>query len=337
VELLDRYLNAVKKSLPKAQQDDIVAEISDSIQSEAEDKAAKLGRPLTRDEEAALLKSYGHPRLVASRYGSQQYLIGPTFLPFYWYTMRVTLIIALISAFFLSSMFTGGALASLGRVWGSLWTTFFLVIGFVTVVFAVLEYVQRRFGRDVGVGAWDPRKLPVSDRSVVPYSQSIAELIINLAFMAWLINLPWTRHALFYLTMGPVANEPFDWPFHVSAIWQQAILPLFALLAVNAILNCVNLVRPDWFTLRAYLHAAINAGFLVIVLFILAAHNLVVISPSVQHTVHLLAQAKGLDALARWTAAGWAIVDLIVIYCDLRPVLKMRKQRQLAHAANGFA
>lgn len=337
MELLDRYLNAIKKSLPKAQQDDIIAEISDSIQSEAEEKEAQLGRPLTRDEEAALLKAYGHPRLVASRYGSQQYLIGPAFLPFYWYALRVTLIVALVSAFIFSTLFQGGPLLSFGIVWGTLLNTFFLGVGIVTAVFVALEYVQRRFGRDVGVGAWDPRKLPASEQSVVPLSQTIAELVIGIAFIAWLVNAPWTRHALLYVVLGPASNEPFDWPFHLSPIWQQVVMPIAGLFALNIVLNCVNLVRPDWFTLRAYVHAAINAGFFVIAVFMLGAHNLVGLSSGAHHTAHLLAQAKSLDVIARWTVASCAFVCLIVVYCDLRPLRRQRKAFSVHSPANGLA
>jgi len=325
MELLDRYLNAVKKALPKGQQDDIVAEIYDSIQSQAEDKEAQLGRSLTRDEEAALLKAYGNPRLVASRYGGQQYLIGPTFLPFYWYTLRIVLTIALIVAFFFSAMLPGGPLLSLGHVWGALWSTFFLVFGIVTVVFAVLEYIQRRFGRDVGVGAWDPRKLPAVNQRLVARSQSISELITNVLVMVWLLSSPWTRHALFYLTLGPAANEPFNWPFHLGLIWQQIIMPVIALFVLDALLNCVNIVRPDWFALRAYLHAAINAGFLAIAAVLLATPTLVTVSPIAHHTAHLLAAAGSLDTIARWLIGSCAAVCLIVIYCDLRPLFRERK------------
>jgi hypothetical protein len=333
VELLDRYLNAVKNSLPKAQQDDIVAEISDAIQSEAEEKEAQLGRPLTRDEEAELLKAYGNPRLVASRYGGQQYLIGPAFLPFYWYTLRVTLIVAVITAFILSALGEGDPLLSFGIVWGTL----FMAVGVVTVVFAVLEYVQRRFGRDVGVGAWDPRKLPANADSVVPLSHSIAEVIIGVAFIAWLINAPWTRHALFYFTLGPVATEPFNWPFHLNPIWQQVVLPIAALLVLNVVLNIVNLVRPDWFTLRAYVHAAIRAGFFVIAAFVLGAHPLVSLSAGAHHTAHLLTQAKSLEIVARWTVASCALVYLILVYCDLRPLFRGRKRLGAASPVNGLA
>jgi hypothetical protein len=77
MDLIDRYLAAVRRQLPPEQQQDIVQELGDSLRSEAEEHQAHTGRALTEDEQAALLKKRGHPWLLASRYLSQQYLIGP--------------------------------------------------------------------------------------------------------------------------------------------------------------------------------------------------------------------------------------------------------------------
>ena len=45
MELVQRYLQAVKFLLPRAQQDDIVKELSEDIRSQMEDKEAELARP----------------------------------------------------------------------------------------------------------------------------------------------------------------------------------------------------------------------------------------------------------------------------------------------------
>jgi len=82
MELIQRYLQAVKFLLPRAQQDDIVKELSEDIRSRMEDKEAELARPLNEIDQAAILKQYGHPLIVASRYRQPpfQHLIGPVLL-----------------------------------------------------------------------------------------------------------------------------------------------------------------------------------------------------------------------------------------------------------------
>ena len=44
MELLDRYLQAVRFWLPRKQQDDIIAELGDDLRSQIEEREASLGR-----------------------------------------------------------------------------------------------------------------------------------------------------------------------------------------------------------------------------------------------------------------------------------------------------
>ncbi len=52
MQLIERYIEAVKFWLPKAQQEDIAAELHTNILAQAEDREAALGRPLQEDEES---------------------------------------------------------------------------------------------------------------------------------------------------------------------------------------------------------------------------------------------------------------------------------------------
>ncbi len=90
MELLDRYLKAVKFWLPSEQKQDIVAELSEDIRSQIEDKESELGRQLNDAEVEAILKKGGPPMLVAQRYLPQRYLIGPALFPTYWMVLKLT-------------------------------------------------------------------------------------------------------------------------------------------------------------------------------------------------------------------------------------------------------
>ena len=96
MELLDRYLQAVKKHLPWERQDDIIAELRANLEAQLEDKEAELGRPLTAGEAEDWLKQIGPPMQVAARYQPQQYLIGPAIFPTYWFVLRFASLLALI-------------------------------------------------------------------------------------------------------------------------------------------------------------------------------------------------------------------------------------------------
>ena len=64
--LLDRYLEAVRRRLPRNQRDDIGAELRDVLLSQIEAEEASRRRPLTDDEVAEMLKRFGRPMSVAA-------------------------------------------------------------------------------------------------------------------------------------------------------------------------------------------------------------------------------------------------------------------------------
>src|SRR5436305_11555632 len=101
MELLDRYLKAVKAYLPGKQQDDILNELSENLRSQMEDRAAELGRPLTDAEQEAFLLRHGNPIEVAGRYLTDQrsftfgrQVIGPVLFPLYVKILALNLGIA---------------------------------------------------------------------------------------------------------------------------------------------------------------------------------------------------------------------------------------------------
>lgn len=90
--LTERYLKAVAAQLPKADRDDIIAELRDAIQTRMEDREEALGRPLTEAEEEAVLREVGHPLTVAARYGSgPMHVVGPELYPWWMFAVKVAL------------------------------------------------------------------------------------------------------------------------------------------------------------------------------------------------------------------------------------------------------
>mgnify|MGYP001334056207 CR=1 FL=1 len=54
MELIERYLQAVEFWLPKAQRQDIIAELSEDIRAQVEERESELGRSLNEQEAEAL-------------------------------------------------------------------------------------------------------------------------------------------------------------------------------------------------------------------------------------------------------------------------------------------
>jgi hypothetical protein len=156
MDLIDRYLAAVRRHLPRHQQDDIIQELSDSLRSEAEERAQQSGHALNDTEQAALLKKHGHPWLMASSYSSQQHLIGPALFPYYrqtlvlvlfWVVLPLTLMTLLVSG--IESGISG---RMIGNVISALWNGTIYSIGIVTGLFYGLEQQQRCASRHSTTG-----------------------------------------------------------------------------------------------------------------------------------------------------------------------------------------
>lgn len=61
MDLPERYLHAVRRALPAAKADDIVAELRDILATRQEEREEALGRPLDEDETAAMLRNSAIP------------------------------------------------------------------------------------------------------------------------------------------------------------------------------------------------------------------------------------------------------------------------------------
>lgn len=92
MDLINQYLHAVAALLPRAQRDDITAELRDIILSRIEAREAGLGHRLTDDEVEEELRAVGHPILVAARYRQEpQHLVGPSLYPYWLFGVKIAI------------------------------------------------------------------------------------------------------------------------------------------------------------------------------------------------------------------------------------------------------
>jgi hypothetical protein len=252
MDMLSRYLYAVYQDLPKkSAREDIIAEIADDLQSQIDEREAKDG-PLTDDQEAAIIKAYGHPRIVAGRYEAVPYLIGPDLLPFYWYTLRLVLTIII------AVELVGGALAAIGASKISIflaclvtaWNSAIWICGAVTAAFAIMERINTKQTALERVGAlrWDPRKLPLppgtSRFQPVSRVSSVIEFIVNVIVILALLDVPGVRYWLLYLlVLGPAAGMHIPAQFNYP-LWTPAYIGTLLGAAIIATGDVIAFFRP---------------------------------------------------------------------------------------------
>src|SRR5580698_4244941 len=132
-DMLARYLQAVGFWLPRSQKDDILAELSEDLHSQIEDREAELGHPLDEAEVSAILKQRGRPIHVAGRFLPQQHLIGPALFPIYVLVLKIAALCYLVPWLLVWIGLLIFDHTGHPHPLGSLWTIAFTQFGIVTL------------------------------------------------------------------------------------------------------------------------------------------------------------------------------------------------------------
>jgi hypothetical protein len=243
MELLDRYLQAVRFWLPKAhQQEDLLAELGEDLRSQIEDKEMEVGRPLDPAEMSAILKKCGSPMMVAGRLGPQRHLIGPALFPIYEFVLKMVLLWILVPVFLFivgpaNIAYSGGdwSTAVLSTI-GDLWSGLFIAAGSITLVFAIIERTNAHLGTEIN---WDPLKLPPVRKGERKPSlvKAICEFGFGFFGLIWLLLVPHYP----VLILGPAAAF-----LKASPLVHTFYLPMLLLSAAGLLRSGITLARPQW-------------------------------------------------------------------------------------------
>lgn len=305
MELIDRYLHAVRFWLPRAQQDDILAELSEDIHSQIEERERELDRKLDESEMAELLKRRGHPMLVAGRYLPQRPLIGPALLPTYFFVLKMVLLWILVPVFavIVAPLRVAAAHSAMPQLFQTAWDLLMGMVfafGLITLIFALIE----RYPAGV-FDNWDPRKLPRVQNAAIGREMSIrcsqaSELaggLISAAGWIWAVRF----HPTFDFGVATATLAP---------IWQTLFWPVLIVFLAGAATGYVSLIQPSWSRLRFMLRLAIHAAIFVMIWILFAAGEWVQIAgPNL--TADSLAQAIS------WTNLGFRLGFVFMAFATL--------------------
>jgi hypothetical protein len=321
MDLIDRYLVAVRRQLPPDLQDDIIQELADSLRSEAEDQEQQSGHPLTTDEQAAMLKKRGHPWLMASRYLPQQQLIGPALFPYYRQALKIVVFwVVLPLVLFggaIGAIYSGDPMGAWDNVLGAAWNGAIYAVGIVTIVFAILDHEKLRI---TVLDSWNPARLrePQAGRPI-PRSETVIGLIFSLTFLVWWVDLV-RAPAIAFVDGDPVRFAP-------GPIWAQLYYPILASLVASVVIYLIDLVRP-WRT-RAVSAADIVLGLVnvAIVVVVLRGGPYVDVSADPQFAERAAAVTKWVNVSITWT---FAVIGVVTIWDVLNETWKLTKSRSNA-------
>src|SRR5260370_4384565 len=324
MDLLERYLQAVRTYLPKPQQDDILKELGENLRAQMEDKETELGRPLNEEEVAAILKKHGHAMFVVARYRQTRQLIGSTLFPVYWFTVKMILgfvgfgyaIAALVLIIQGKSILE--ALGASFSYLGAVLPTF----AWVTIVFAVLDIannktrLMEKINRDANE-KFDPRKLPALKHAVesaegkpIPRYKTAIELFLSIAFLLWWIRVSPIRRLALFMALGPVGLTD-KIPFVLGPAWDIVHWPVILLTLVAIVQQIAMLIHPDWIKLYRAVRVISSAGSLVVLYLLTRGNEMFVPAPGMAEAAKLAETLRIVNMSFHYTMIFAAIVTAL--------------------------
>jgi len=332
MDLLKSYLGAVKRNLPRKQRNDILAELSEELRSQMEDRERDLGRRLTDAEQYAVLMQHGDPMVVARRYWLERSrslalgweLIGPELFPAYTFVLLLNLTI------------------TVATIPVALWIyhvpitlrPFLLPIAIqiacVTAVFTLLNGIRRKFPVN-----W--MYAPAELASVAPLQRwySVSGLVACGALTLWWLALPRFQ----FLVLGSAAGE-----VRLSSQWHRYYVPVLLLFLAGMAQRAASVARPQWNWLLPTSRFLID-GIAAVLMFFFPLHPLVIVSQAVANPAHAEKLAATANNLLRWGLFGpWLWIYLgasslvYAWYCrpHIRRFLQSRRNRiRTVHELNG--
>jgi hypothetical protein len=260
MELVERYLQAVRFLLPKKQQNDVDRELSEDIRAQIEEKEAELGRPIGEDELTTLLRKFGHPVLLALRYQQDRYLIGPAVFPLYWYAIKIVLGVLAVVHLLLPIIFLLLSQEPVDKI-VALFLRFPSVLvsalAWTTLGFALIDSRIVRSALERSLSSWNPKSLPpvVKEEPVRPPSV-VGFVVTALLTCYWLVGLRWFPHLL----MGPVADSIAFGP-----VFHRLYVPMALAGGISIALGWIRISRPHWTRFQWMSELVVDAMGLVVV------------------------------------------------------------------------
>jgi hypothetical protein len=332
MELLESYLKAVRRYLPRGHRDDIIAELSEELRQQMEEREAQLGRTLRESEQMAILKEHGDPMVVARRYRQNVRsltigweLIGPELFPVYlmFLGFNLTLALGFTVAIFLYMHKT--------PEFGVLFRTGVIQVAVVTLTFTILNLIRRKCPQP-----WYYPSAELATMLPIPSWVSISGLCVWSVFSLWWAAVPFFPALVF----GPAASA-----LRLAPSWHRFYLPILILLVAGIVQRVANLVRPRWNSLLPASRLLINAVALGLQYPMIKSYPYVLVAGGAKDVAHAQQVAAAFNGTILWGVLSWMwmyhLINAVVYawYCvpHLRRLLHRKSSTiRLTQEINGI-
>lgn len=224
MELVDRYILAVKQALPTNKQDDIGRELKANILDEIE---ALSEQSSSDDAVATVLNKYGHPDATANDFYSRPALVAGIDMPLYKKVL-VHSAAFLFTYALVRTLFTMLQDDSI-NLFRLLFQPLFIFVDNASLLFLVVTLVFYFVGKSGAISAriyrnWSLDKLPPNPNFKISNSDTITDIITN----SFVLLVLWTHlwmsddaYQQLVITLAPSAEQ---WRFILTVLCVQSLL-----------------------------------------------------------------------------------------------------------------
>jgi hypothetical protein len=330
MELLERYLQAVRTYLPMSQQEDILKELRENLRGQIEDELAEI------------LKKHGHPLLVATRYRQSRHLIGSTLFPFYWLAVKIILAVVgigyAVSALVLIAQgkpfeVPGALLGYVGAVLPA--------FAMVTIIFAVLDIGDSKFrllerATKATNEQFNPRTLPVlRPASDFPGGKPISrfetafELFFSAAFLLWWVRVNPIRKLALFLALGPVGLAD-KIPFQLGPVWNIIYWPVIFLSLVSIVQQIITLIYPDRIKFYSAMKLITSGGSVLVLYLVTRVNDILVVAPGVSDPWEFAETLRIINMALHYALLFSALMALVECFKQIRRLVRVRSSAATA-------
>jgi len=313
MELVQRYIAAVKRELPENKREDIGRELNANILDQLDALAEEKGT-LTDADVAVLLKQMGHPRRVARQFVPPRPLIRLDYMPLYQYTLYMVLgILFLLQIVERTDVWISSSDMGLVRYLTGLAGGFLddAIFGFasVTLVFWALSRHHLSISAD-RESDWQPERLP----GVGPGWQFIPlqDIFTDLATCLFLLVVIWYP---VWMPAEQLESSRFMLSDHAH-LYLKRVSPLILL---SVVFSLVQLRQRIWSRLL------LTANVLLSLAFVIAIAGLAVSGPVLQFDSTRWQGVFDLYQLERSALITLIIFSMFPLWEAGRDLLRLRK------------
>jgi len=330
MNLIDKYIAEVGKHLPRKQRADIEAEIRSTLEDMLDE------RKQTKDEVeetivVELLKEYGPPQEVASRYQTQQhpYLIGPRLFPIFELVTRIVFavlialsLIGLGTALVKTGFTATGFVSSVSAWFISTLSGLITAFGHIVLVLAIID--RTTFGRNFEQESkeWDPRELHnTPDPDQIDPADHIATILFTFLGLA-ILNLYPNLLTINFVNNGTQTSLPIlTETFFRFLPW----INVMSLLLIG--FNAFMLSQKVWKSTTRILSLLIDIAAATLSISIMKTPGIVGITPEALTAFGFNESANELSQLAN--SIPVLVIAIIIIVTIIKVVITSRRLFQV--------